>query len=338
MKAPDFWYKPAKNLLAKLLSPIGLLIYHFGKKRFKNISGYNGKTPIICIGNATAGGTGKTPTAIYIARKIKEMQLKPVFVTKGYGGTLTGPVFAEDQYSYKETGDEAQLLKCHAPTIIAKDRIAGVTLANQKNYDVIILDDGLQNHPSLYNKSYGKRLTLMTVDRMRGFGNKALIPAGPLREPLESAFKKTDAFIVLGDNKYPLPDSLKETEKPVCHAIREPLIHGEEFSGQKVIAFAGIGNPEQFFKMLEKLGCDLIQKEAFPDHYAFPSQIIKRLMRDAEKNDALLVTTEKDMVRIDPCYYAYMRPFLTNIVLSDQDENILCTHIEKLLQQDNIIE
>ena len=254
MKALISGIKKKRTPLSYILSPIGWLIYKIGKKiGLKNSPPYKGKTPIICIGNATAGGTGKTPTAIFIANKIKEMHLKPVFVTKGYGGSMEGPSFIDNTHNHKRTGDEAQLLKCHAPTIVAKDRVAGATLADQHNFDVIILDDGLQTTLSLYNKSYGNRFVIMTIDRMRGFGNEALVPAGPLREPLSSAYAKTDYAIIIGNSEIPVSETLKTQNTPILYAIREPLIHGEEFKGQNIIAFAGIGNPDQFFNMLKKL-------------------------------------------------------------------------------------
>ena len=332
MKAPLFWYQSKQNFLSKILKPIGQLIYFFGKKRFDKADPYKGQTPVICIGNVTAGGTGKTPTAIYLANKIKELQLKPVFVTKGYGGILKGPIIITDQHSFEDTGDEAQLLKCYAPTIIAKNRVDGVCFADQiNNYDVVILDDALQNHPSLNGRNNKKRFTIMTVDRMRGFGNGALIPAGPLREPLIEAFNKVDCCIIIGAPEYALPKELSEHKIKTLHAYREPLIQGQDFVGQKVIAFAGIGNPNQFFNMLQNLGCEIIRKEAFGDHYKFPNQIIERLIKEAEANNAILVTTEKDMVRITPKYYPYLRPFLTHLKLSDEDENFLYHNLEKLL-------
>ena len=162
MKAPDFWYSHQTTWFSCILRPLGALLYKINQRRFKCKKGYNGKTPLICIGNATVGGTGKTPTAIHIAQIFLQRGKKVIFVTRGYGGTITEPTLITQHHSFKETGDEAQLLFAHAPVVIAKDRVAGAEYADKLQADIIILDDGMQNHPSLH-----KDIVIMTVDGMR---------------------------------------------------------------------------------------------------------------------------------------------------------------------------
>ncbi|MEM6603692.1 MAG: tetraacyldisaccharide 4'-kinase, partial [Pseudomonadota bacterium] len=313
-----FWYSAKRSFLSYILQPIASVIFFFGRRRFRNKEAYYGKTPIICIGNATVGGTGKTPTAIYVAKILLSSGCKVIFLTKGYGGTLEGPELLTEEHNFKDTGDEPQILKSYAPVIVSKDRVAGANYADKLGYDVIIMDDGLQNHPSFYSdakRSFG----ILIVDRQRGFGNGALIPAGPLREPYQTAINKVQSIFLIGAPEHPIPQPLQNCAKPVFFARKDTLKHGIDFSGERVIAFAAIGNPDQFFDMLEAAGCHILHKEVFPDHHIFSDRIIKRLIDMAEKEGAILVTTEKDMTRINPEFYPYLRPFLIEISLSDAD-------------------
>lgn len=322
---PSFWYQRSKSFLSYLLLPFSYLYYHIGKWRFYKKEPYKGKIPIICIGNVTAGGTGKTPMAIFMAQFLMEKGYKPVFVTKGYGGTLTGPLFLNN-HTYQETGDEARLLKNYADVIISKNRVAGCMLADQSSYDVIILDDGLQNHPSLH-----KNICIMMLDRMRGFGNHALIPSGPLREPIDKALQKTNIIVTTGDIEHALPKKLNSIKIPILNARRTLLSQGDSIKGQEVIAFAGIGNPEQFFNMLTNKGADLLETHIFPDHQPYSERIIQRLIKQAQNKNAILVTTEKDMVRIPEQYYSMIYPILAPLNFCDEDLDILDKIIEEIL-------
>lgn len=325
MKAPDFWYQDHPTWLACALRPLGALLYHINQRRFKHKKGYSGKTPLICIGNATVGGTGKTPIAIHIAQIFLQRGKKVVFLTRGYGGTIEKPTLVTEHHSFKETGDEAQLLSLYAPVVIAKDRVAGADYVDTLGADVIILDDGMQNHPSLH-----AGIVIMTVDGMRRFGNRCLLPAGPLREPISSAIDKANIVIVTS-NRPVLLEELEQANCPVLTARREMIQHGADIERQRVIAFAGIGNPDQFFELLRTAGAKIVHTEAFPDHYIFDNRILDRLVKYATQEDAILVTTEKDMVRIDKHYYPYLTPIMTKLSFPFEDEEALVALLESVM-------
>lgn len=326
MKNPEFWYDCTKPWLEKILSPLSYLWKMGGKIRFIGKKPYIGSMPIIVIGNVTTGGTGKTPTAIFIANLFKDMGKNPVFITRGYGGSLKDPTMINDSLSYEETGDEPQILNYHAPVIVAKNRVEGVELAEKNGFDVVILDDGLQNHPCFYTPPTNF-FNILVCDAKRGFGNGRIMPAGPLREEIETALKKVEIIFIIGDSYKEPPNILKTSDKILVQASKRPLLHGQSYKEQKIIAFAGLGNPDQFFEMLEKQGGIVLEKHIFPDHYPYTNSIIERLINDAQRSDALLVTTEKDMIRIDKKYYPYISPFLIDLFVDEKDKSLI---IQKL--------
>ncbi len=325
MQNPKFWYETHRlSVLKWLLLPISWFIYGLSRFRFIGKTGYTGKTPIICIGNATVGGTGKTPTAILIAQIALSLGLKPAFLTKGYGGTITKPYRVTTTDKPKKTGDEALILANHAQCFIAKNRSEGANyIDNLHEFDLIITDDGLQNHPSLY-----KNCAILTVDNNRLFGNQCLMPAGPLREPIVKAINKADVIVMIGHDKaHHVPDIMRQTHKPIIHAYKKPLAQGIDLSGENVIVFSGLGNNQQFIAMIQKMNAHIIESHEFPDHFSYDDRIIDRLIKKAQQEAALLITTEKDMVKISPCYYPYMIPLLITLDISDDDritlENII---------------
>lgn len=329
MHPPKFWYFSKPTLTAFLLRPLAWLLYRCGKIRFWGKKPYIGKTPIICVGNITVGGNGKTPTCLYIADILMQMGYRPVFLTRGYGGSLKTATLITDQHTWQETGDEAQLLAFKAPVIVARDRVAGAELADSLGYDVIIMDDGLQNHPC-FSARQSNRLPILVLDTERLFGNKHLIPAGALREPIHTALAKVKLIMAIG--KTPLSDKVSLPENlPIFHATKEPLMGGHDLTGQKVIAFAGLGNNQQFFKMLVSAGAEIVKTYDFPDHYVYSDAILKRMIKEAESQDAVLITTEKDMIRIPKAYYPYLRPFLIRLHMLTT-EKTSSTDFEKILQ------
>ena len=283
-KTPKFWYKDA-GLYAALLSPLAGLyqIGHRISQRFQP-KPYKSHIPVICIGNAVAGGSGKTPTAIALMRLItaNELYQNPVFVTRGYGGTKKEAYEVDvDSYKVSESGDEAYLLAQNAPTIIAKNRADGAKLAEKMKADLIIMDDGLLNN------SLHKNISIMVIDRMVDFGNGKTIPAGPLREPLTQCLPKIDAIISIGA---PL-----KYEKPVFEA---KITAKEQDLKGSYIAFAGLGRPEKFLQTLEDLKLDLVGWREFADHHPYTLDEIKDLLKEADDKDAELITTEKDHIRL----------------------------------------
>ena len=281
MHAPDFWQ--GRGALARLLAPLGAL--HGLSVAIKaRARPFDPGLPVICVGNLTAGGSGKTPVAIAIAEVLRAKGRKPFFLTRGYGGSERGPALASRAHSATVMGDEALLLARHAQTVVARDRAASARLAKEKGADVVVMDDGHQNF------ALRKTLSLVVVDAQTGFGNGFQIPAGPLREPVRQGLHRADAVIVMGDGH---PD-LEGFAGPVLRA--HLVVDGTAFAGQPVFAFAGIGRPEKFFTALEQADATMTGSCAFPDHHPYTEDEILELK--AVAGDAQLVTTEKDFVRM----------------------------------------
>jgi tetraacyldisaccharide 4'-kinase len=250
--------------------------------------------PVICIGNFTAGGGGKTPTAIAIASLLKSFGAKPAFLTRGYGGTSEGPVFVSKGQSAEAVGDEPLLLAEAAPTMVAADRVAGAKAIEATEADIIVMDDGFQN-PSL-----AKDLSLVVVDATAGIGNGLIMPAGPLRAPLDQQIARSNALIVIGDGSKaaPLVAAFQAQGKPVLKARMVPRQDRRWLGVLPVIGFAGIANPRKFYATLSQNGARLTGTRSFPDHHPYTERQAERLLRWAREWNAMLVTTEKDWVRL----------------------------------------
>ena len=233
MHPPKFWYQKKRPFYAYPLHAIGKLIRYFGQRRFKDKPGYQGPVPIICVGNATVGGTGKTPTALLLREIALQHFENPYFMTSGYGGSEQGPILVNDGDDPAQVGDEALLLAARGSVVLSKDRVAGAAFAEAQGADIIITDDGLQNHPCLHQNA-----AVLTVDRMRGFGNELLLPGGPLREPVDSALSKVTAVLLIGDPGLPVPKALEDLDIPVIPAVREVLLHGAALQNERVIALS----------------------------------------------------------------------------------------------------
>ena len=251
--------------------------------------------PVICVGNFTAGGAGKTPAAIAIARVLQEAGEKPAFLTRGYGGTINGPHLVDpDKDSSKAVGDEPLLLARVAPTFVAADKVDGARAAHDHGASIIVMDDGFQN-PGL-----AKDLSLAVIDAGFGLGNEHVIPAGPLRASLGFQLRKADALILVGDG------AAKDRIRTLAERASLPLLEAEivpekippKLHGKPVIAFAGIGHPEKFFQTLKNIGAKIAERISYGDHHPFSGADADRLLGLAERHGAQLVTTQKDMVRI----------------------------------------
>lgn len=282
MRAPDFWRK--RGAIARALAPLGALYGLSVAFKARVAAPFDPGLPVICVGNLTAGGSGKTPIAIAIAELLRARGHKPCFLTRGYGGSERGPALASRGHSAAVMGDEALLLARAAPTIVARDRAAGARLAKDKGATVLVMDDGHQNF------SLRKSLSLVVVDAETGFGNGFQIPAGPLREPVRQGLGRADAVVLVGDGA---PD-LQGFTGPVLRA--HLAADGGAFAGKPVFAFAGIGRPEKFAASLEETGAQVIGSCFFADHHPYTEDEILELK--AVAGDAMLVTTEKDFVRL----------------------------------------
>ncbi len=290
MKAPAFWSGRRPGVAAQLLRPIGTIYGAVTARRMAR-KGERLGIPVIAIGNFTAGGAGKTPTAIALARHLIAKGRRPVFITRGYGGRLTGPVLGDPRHhGAVDVGDEPLLLARIAPTIMSADRAAGGRRAMQHG-DIIILDDALQN-PGLV-----KDITIAVIDADAGFGNGLCLPAGPLRAPVAAQAAHVDAVLFIGKGRFERPASLAAKpwfggELVTSEADLAPL------RGQPIIAFAGIGRPGKFFAHLKAAGLDIWSAHGFGDHHDFTEAELAALAKEAKASNAILLTTEKDLARI----------------------------------------
>ncbi|KFG67239.1 tetraacyldisaccharide 4'-kinase [Microvirga sp. BSC39] len=315
MRAPRFWWQPSPSLQANLLRPVGLIYGSVAASRMKR-RGEQVELPVICIGNFTAGGAGKTPTAIAIAAVLDGAGENPIFLSRGYGGSLAGPVRVQPQHGAAEIGDEPVLLSRTARTIVSRSRPAGARLAYEIGATVVVMDDGLQN-PSLI-----KDCAIAVVDGATGLGNGLLLPAGPLRAPMWAQWPLVDAVLVIGDGEPGRQVALEADEhgKRVFTASLEPAPEAAEaLKGRRVMAFAGIGRPEKFFDTLHACGAIVDVTHAFPDHHPFKPQEVAALRQEAEALGLLPVTTEKDLVRMADASAAW--PALTALPVRLRIEN-----------------
>ena len=272
---------------------------------------------VICIGNATVGGTGKTQVAIWLAKKLIARGVKPVILCKGYGGAFAYPTVVDSSMEAVIVGDEALELCEYATTIIAKKPTDAVPLLGKLLPDVIIVDDGMQN------PSFIKDFIIMVVDGKRGFGNRMLFPAGPMRQSVESSLKMADGVVVThyegedsemitrGAKVYKATISIESLGSPT----RQPP---QEAESCKYYAFTGIGNPERFFALCESRLGNLVATKAFPDHHKYLEAEIAELIQEASKLDAKLITTRKDYVKLKG--RKDIRPLNVTLEIEDGDK------------------
>jgi tetraacyldisaccharide 4'-kinase len=290
MRAPEFWRHG--GLVPALLAPAACAFAAAGAARRGLARPFKAASPVLCVGNLVAGGAGKTPVAIAIARRLIAMGRTPHFLTRGYGGSTIGPFRVDPvRHESRIVGDEPLLLARIAPTWVARDRAAGARAAAAAGADAIVMDDGLQN-PGL-----AKDLALVVVDGAYGFGNGRVIPAGPLREPLAEGLARADAVVIVGADETGIVRSVGGA-LPVVQARLVPVEWTDGIAGRDVVAFAGIARPEKFFTTLRELGCRLVAAESFADHHRYRVDEVMRLVNLAVAHDAVPVTTAKDAVRL----------------------------------------
>ncbi len=297
LEPPTWWYNDRIPFAAWGLLPISKLYGAAVKRRFRKSSPYRSKLPVICVGNFTMGGAGKTPVALKLAQMLRSRGHDPGFLTRGYGGRERGPHLVDARTDDAAlVGDEALLLAEAAMTAVSRDRPAGTRLLETLGATVIIMDDGFQN-PSLV-----KDFSLIAVDAGAGIGSGHVFPLGPLRAPLPFQMAMADAALVLGrpqEVEAGANGFLKRDLSclPLFHANVAPLIDAE-ITGEAVVAFCGIGRPLKFFDTLEIAGYKVLLARSFPDHHPFTEEDARSLIAEANSLGAQLITTGKDHVRL----------------------------------------
>jgi tetraacyldisaccharide 4'-kinase len=313
MRPPGFWEHD--GLIPRLLAPLSNLAAELTARRMAQ-PGWRVPVPVVCCGNASVGGTGKTTLALDLGVRLTRRGARVAFLTRGYRSRSHGTSRVSLGHDATDVGDEAMLLSEVAPTFVGADRVASARAAVAAGATVLVMDDGLQN-PGLV-----KDLSFLVIDGAAGFGNGRVLPGGPLREPVAACARRCHAAILIGEDRGDvgtvLPASLA-----VLRARLQP--QGPDLTRRRVVAFAGIGRPAKFFATLQEAGAEIAWHRGFPDHHAYHPAELRRLEKRAAKLDAVLVTTPKDAVRLPLDWQA--KVLVAGVSLAWADDS----HIETLL-------
>ena len=323
LKAPKFWYLKRDSFLSNSLYPFSL-IFRLGTK-IRNLVSREKKTtlPIICVGNIVVGGAGKTPVALKIGNMLLKAGYKPHFVSKGYGGLEKNNTLVKDWHSPKSVGDEPLLLSEIAPTWIGLNRNKSFQLASENGADCIVMDDGFQN-PTLQ-----KDFSIVVINGEQGFGNKRVIPSGPLRESISRGLSRTNLVITIGDMSETLKDKIPK-HIPLITANFKIKEDEMMLKGQRVTAFAGIAYPEKFFNSLKLVKANIVDKISYSDHHIYSEDDLLYLAEIANKNKSILVTTKKDMVRIPKNFRSLVKTI--DGFIEFDDEKLLLEILSNLIE------
>lgn len=292
-EAPPFWWSKS-DWRAWSLYPVSLIYGAVARSRMENAPRVVVDAPVICVGNFTVGGAGKTPTALALAVAAKKAGFKPGFLSRGYRGSLrTTSLVDREHHNARDVGDEALLLAEKATTVVTPDRHEGAKRLIEEGVDFIIMDDGFQSAAICFD------FALLVLDGTRGIGNGHVIPGGPMRAPLLDQIRNASAVLVIGEGSAAdlVIRSAGRAAKPV-YSGHLKVIKSRSFRGKRVLAFAAIGNPDKFFDSLRTTGAKITAERGFGDHHEFTEEEAADLIDLAAKDQLELVTTSKDMARL----------------------------------------
>jgi len=315
VRAPEFW-DGRPSVIAAILAPLSLGYRAGNALRRAFVKPWRAPVPVICVGGIVAGGSGKTPATIALARFLQRAGIEPHVISHGYRGRFAKGRVARRidpaRHDAGEAGDEALLLAEVAPTWVCSDRREAARAAHEAGAEALVLDGGFQD-PALI-----KDLSLLVVDGAYAFGNRRIIPAGPLRETVASGLGRADAVVLVGENVAGVTASIPSAI-PLLRAVLVPGPEAEQLAGRDVVAFAGIGQPEKFFRTLEELGCRVCARYPFADHHVFAAREIEKLLAESQGKEAIPVTTAKDAVRIPETFRDRIAVLTVTMVFRDEE-------------------
>jgi len=326
-EAPPFWWKKP-GIMSLSLSPLAGIYGFWARRRLIGIQAPQINLPVLCIGNFTLGGNGKTPVTLALAKAALARGLQPGIVSRGSGGTTKRGIHLVDAAHdrARDVGDEPLLLARHAPVIVGVDRLLAAKKLQELGCNIILMDDGFQSR-RLYPD-----FALLVVDASRGIGNGKVFPAGPLRAPIRTQLTHTDALLIFGkgDASDTIIRLAARSAKPISFANLIPSA-SHKVAKKKFLAFAGIGNPQRFFQTVESMGGKLIEKRIFADHHFFSHHELQELATSANTQKLWLATTAKDHIRITT---SLNMPILKKLVVFDIEPDFVeVDYLNRILQQ-----
>ena len=326
MKTPSFW--DHKNIMGALLFPVSWLWLFGAYLRQKLATTGRSSLPVICIGNISVGGTGKTPLAAHLCYLLKEKGYQPAILTRGYGGQETGPLIVDPSlHDVGDVGDEPLMLSLNELVIVSRDRLRGAYFIQRSTVaNVIIMDDGMQN-PWLE-----KDMTIGVFDGGIGCGNNWIFPAGPLRQSLRSGLKQISIAVINGEDETGLVNQLTDKVPVILGSLMPDPDTVSDIKSKRLIAFAGIGRPTRFFKTVETCGADVVQTLAFADHHPYSDADLTRLHLDAVQQGAELVTTLKDWIRLPPEWRDRVNVLPVSMSFSEEADMMLMNMVSDIVE------
>lgn len=290
LKAPKFWWQK-KSIASFLLSGFSWVYEFVANKKFKRPALYFINCPVLCIGNFTLGGNGKTPLARNIAEQVKKFGLNPVILMRGYKGSIKKACLVTNRNNILEIGDEAMLLSQNCNVIVAPKREEAISLIYENNFNFVILDDGFQSRKINYNYS------LIAIDAYRSFGNGCVFPSGPLRANLALQLQHTDAIVAIGEQNIKIQNYEAKFYKAKSKSFIVKNLN-TTLAKRNIFAFCAIGNANKFYATLQQVKANIVIFKDFADHHKFTDLQLNKIIKEAKEKNLELVTTAKDYVKI----------------------------------------